>query len=379
MEIGAKVCNLHGYPDELGACSCGEVKLSGEPLGDLKGEVHPIFAADNWPLEDFESKEGKKVWKRIEPALQLATRFLLSKAGLAFFRHVRLGEEGAHAEDQGCDRNYLAYDGPSSERNKTKEEQIVIKDLEKLAKRIKCVFSVFFLPDKPDDQIHAMVTTSRSWFGKKIFIRGDHTKLPRAEEDSQVMMVNEAYKVYAAKQNPTPCEYVCFAFKLAFSVAHETAHASYMRDGEEVAEDSYKEPYYDLEQHNGTNDVDGALGYALENMLFRDKVSTFNHHMKGIEMQCEPVVKDMVDSHLVHRESLITFPVNPVWLKCFLTQSFWDEVDKKSRDEQLEAFYPPKGLEAMVKDPKDKIERWAVREGAEGGKRSRNYKIARKD
>jgi hypothetical protein len=109
-------------------------------------------------------------------------------------------------------------------------------------------------------------------------------------------------------------------------------------------------------------------------MLLRDKVSTFIHHRKGVEMQCEPVVKDMVDSRLVHRESLITFPVNPVWLKRFLTQLFWDEVDKKSRDEQLEAFYPPKGLEAMVKDPKDKLERWAVREGAKGGKRSRNYK-----
>jgi hypothetical protein len=156
MEIGAKACNLHGYAKELGACNCGEVKLSGEPLGDLKGEVHHIFAADNWPLENFESKEGKKAWKRMEPALQLATRFLLSKAGLAFFRHVRFGEGGAHAEDQGCDRNYLAYDEPSSERNRTKEEQIVIKDLEKLAKRIKCVFSVFFLPDKPDHQIHPM-------------------------------------------------------------------------------------------------------------------------------------------------------------------------------------------------------------------------------
>jgi hypothetical protein len=165
MEIGAKACNLHGYAEELGACNCGEVKLSGEPLGDLKGEVHHIFAADNWPLENFESKEGKKAWKRMEPALQLATRFLLSKAGLAFFRHVRFGEGGAHAEDQGCDRNYLAYDEPSSERNRTKEEQIVIKDLEeqivikdleKLAKRIKCVFSVFFLPDKPDHQIHPM-------------------------------------------------------------------------------------------------------------------------------------------------------------------------------------------------------------------------------
>jgi hypothetical protein len=76
------------------------------------------------------------------------------------------------------------------------------------------------------------------------------------------MMVNEAYKVYAAKQNPTPCEYVRFAFSLAFSVAHETAHAYYMRDGEEVAKDSYKEPYYDLEQHNGTDDVDGELGYV---------------------------------------------------------------------------------------------------------------------
>jgi hypothetical protein len=102
--------------------------------------------------------------------------------------------------------------------------------------------SVLFLPDKPDDQIHVMVTTSKSWFGKKIFIRGDHTKLPKAEENSHFMMVNGAYKVYAAEQNPMPCEYVRFAFSLAFSVAHETAHAYYMRDGEEVAEDSYKEP-----------------------------------------------------------------------------------------------------------------------------------------
>jgi hypothetical protein len=29
----------------------------------------------------------------------------------------------------------------------------------------------------------------------------------------------------------------------------------------------------------------------------------------------------------------------------------------------------------MVKDPKDNLERWAVREGAKGGNRSRNYKI----
>jgi hypothetical protein len=205
LELGANRCNLHDWAKEIGACDYGETKIDGKLLGDLEGEVHPIFAADNWPLEDFQSKEGKKVWKLMGPVLQLASKFLLSKAGLPFFRRVRFGKIGVHAKDRGCNRIHLAYNEPSSERRKEEQERLVIKDLEKVAKRIKCVFSVFFDPNKPDDQTHAMVTTSQSLFGKEIFIRGDYTKLSTAEDDSHFMMVNEAYKAYAAKHNPTPC------------------------------------------------------------------------------------------------------------------------------------------------------------------------------
>jgi hypothetical protein len=52
------------------------------------------LAARNGALDDFDTKEGKKfdVWRMITPALQLATRFIASKAALACFHNMRKGK-----------------------------------------------------------------------------------------------------------------------------------------------------------------------------------------------------------------------------------------------------------------------------------------------
>ncbi|KAG9191014.1 hypothetical protein G6011_09102 [Alternaria panax] len=329
----------------------------------------------NWPLENFGTKKRTrcKLWKTIEPALRLASQFLLSKPSLAFFRRLRFGKEGQHDSYKGCGRNYMRYEEPSDERTREKEERVVIQDLENMAQRLNCVFGVFSddVSETTDDgQTHAIMTTSKELFGKEIFIRGDYSKLPREREDAHFILVNEAYRVYANNQNPTPCEYSRFAFSLAFSLVHETAHAYYVRDKLNQPEE-YSEPFWSLEQQN----CQGELGCAIETAVFRDTMATFIHHEHGVEMQWEPVVSEMVGSSIVVQESLITCPVKPNWLRQFLTRGFWRQLAEKPYNEQVVAFYMPEAEEALVRDPVDGYDRWAVRKDSQLAMAKKNFKI----
>jgi len=78
---------------------------------------------------------------------------------------------------------------------------------------------------------------------------------------------------------------------------HETGHALYARHRVDGDED-YAEPYFDLDQpfHN---EGDGELGFALENILFKDVLQTIIHPKTGVEVEWVPILKARVDKEVV--------------------------------------------------------------------------------
>jgi hypothetical protein len=119
----------------------------------------------------------------------------------------------------------------------------------------------------------------------------------------------------------------------------------------------------------------------MEKAVFRDTIATYIHHQLGVEMQWESVVSEMVESKIVVQESLITYPVKPIWLRQFLTRSFWKKLAERPYAEQMTAFYMPKAEEALVRDPVDGYDRWAVRKDSRLAMAKKNFKIGnhRKD
>lgn len=365
LRVGSDNTNLTAYWDEaINACGYGEVSMYGPLYGTLTTHVHPLFAAENWILEDFGTAEGmgSEAWKLLEPILQLATNFLLSKPSLAFFRKLRFGDKVWNVEAK---RTYLQYDQPE---DTSRQDDIVRQDLVKLAARLKLIFGVFSDPvtEQTGVQIHAAHFTSQELFGKTTFFRGDTSKLPTPEEDCHFMIVNASYKAYAETAKPTHCAFARYAFSLGFSLMHEIAHAFYLRDVNFHPE-FYQEPYFSLDQHNAKDE----LGYALETEVFRDVINTFIDPKCGVKVQSEPVVKAMHGACMIAIEGHLVCPVDPYWIRQLLTQDFWDDANTKSGKSALEAFFVPRANQGLTLTHPERLENWGIRRAEMNRKRQK--------
>ena len=317
-----------------------DIYLHGPRMGDLTNAIHPVFAPANFPLEDFVSNPTSDLWKTLEPALRLASRMLTSKAALAFFRRLRFGLETDNPE---TNTTYFEYSEPP-QHDRDLQEKTIQHDLQVLSRRIQWLFCAY-KPDinasasEAEDHVHAITLMSQDWFGKKIFFRGDVSKLPSATSGNLYVALNYAYREYAEHttcSKNTACAYARFAHSFAFTVVHEVAHA-YFAHHTKVDHEEWNEPLIDLLQHDG-GDL-GELGLALELALFRDSIKTIIHPQDGITMQSEPVTKGLVSKSVVHVDGHLIFPVDPVWLHSLLTTEFWDLVDHMDDQEQLQALY----------------------------------------
>jgi hypothetical protein len=191
--------------------------------------------------------------------------------------------------DAVSDRTYLNYTPPTHSTLFDKEDEEVLEDLNSLANRLKLVFAALssgFEPNDKANQIHAVHIIGRDKFGDSIFIRGDTSKLPGDASDTSrhYMLVNACYAKYAGDVALTANtgDFTRFTFSLAFSMAHEVAHA-YFAHIKNIDRDEYEEPFLSLEQHNQTPE----LGYVLESALSGDTsvIKTFMDPDDGVEIQ----------------------------------------------------------------------------------------------
>jgi hypothetical protein len=335
---GSKDLGKESWMGELDKAGCGDKTLLPTPaFGNLSNDVHPIFAPQNWPMEDFSKHPA--LWEALKPALQLASNLLLSPAGLSFFRRVRYGVEKFDPESKRTYFDYTEDDAKTNERNKQ-----VRKELEQLAPHITLLFGVTKTRGKPghETQTHAEHCLSQSEFGTQQFFRGDYSKLPTEASSARYIIINQAYKDYAASGKHGPCEMARLAFSLGYSIHHEIAHAYYVRDRTDKQE-NYSEPFWNLRQYNkdSPNGEDGELGYALEHHVFNASIRTVIHPQDGVDMEWDRLLIAMHGNNVVSVPSLLTFPVDPKWIHKLLTQKFWDRLTTLKGQAAEEALFVP--------------------------------------
>ncbi|KAH3979258.1 hypothetical protein HBI24_095110 [Parastagonospora nodorum] len=223
-----------------GSDNCDATK-SGPFVHNLLTTVHPIYHSRNWILEDFPLPQNN-TWSLVEPALHIATKLITTVPALAFFRHVKYG----HLTRQN-DQKSLCYTAPE---DTVSQDLAVLADLHKLSKRIRILFAALKPEARHTSQTRAIHHVSQASFSTELFIKGDRSALPaRHDKRVQYIVVNEAYAANAEYTNPSPAQAARFAFGLAATRVHETAHAFYARDFSDGRE-GYEEPFLNVTHFN---------------------------------------------------------------------------------------------------------------------------------
>jgi hypothetical protein len=349
LKHGSDTVHLNKKPwaAKLAVSQCGGVK-SGAFVHNISTPIHPIYHPRNWVLENFPLPQNN-TWNLVEPALHIATKLITSSPALAFFCQLKYG----HLTRQN-ERNVLSYTPPDDTIN---QDLAVLSDLHALSKRIKILFAALKPEAKHPSQTRAVHYVSQSSFGTDVVIRGDTSALPnRHDLRFQYIVVNEAYAAYAENANPSPAEAARFAFSLASTLVHETAHAFFARDSYNGIEE-YDEPYFNTTQFKHGK-KGGELGFAMEEVLFGTVLSQVVHPERGVHVEWEPAVSRVVEDELVVVESCLVFPVETEWMWRFARQEFWDGCGDGE-----DAMHVTKAWQGGAFDPRDgagKI-RWVVR------------------
>lgn len=332
-----------------------EAAMPDPQKGDLANDIHHIFARTHW-IQGV----SDEIWDIISPALRLASKMLVSKAALAFFRQVRFG-----SKRRGGGRTYLHYEAPED----VKEQEDEVKNcLDRLASRLRLLFAATPTDPvdvDPDMQCHAVHCVSHHYFGKQYFIRGNLDALPEDNGKKHFLLVNQAYAELLTSYDRSqrrnepfsPSDFIRATFALASSLVHEVGHAFYARDRTD-GDEAYVEPYFDLEQHNDKVE----LGYALEFAMFNVHVNIATSPQHGTQLEWQPVVKELVGDYIVVFENNhLTFPMDPTWMHSLMTQAFWDRLESEPAEEQSKGLFVPTEVEfGATLDPKMNEWKWRV-------------------
>jgi hypothetical protein len=341
-----------GWAKYLEQAGCGQAKLGGPEFGNLNNDIHPIFARKNWVQGIDDS-----LWEILSPALRLASKLLLSKIALAFFRQVLFG-----VECQAGKRTYLHYVAPENTQDQEEEARSC---LDALGAKLHLLFAA--TPAKHSDgQIHALHCVSHRHFGQDYYLRGNLERLPEDNGKSHFLLINQAYAEYFTEytwkqqtlESSSPCDFVRTTFSLASALVHEIGHAFYVRDRIDGDED-YLEPYFDLTQH----DMTGELGCALEFLIFGVQINPAVHPQYGAQLEWHPVVKEVIgDCIEVIDTNHLIFPMNPTWMYSLMTQEFWNLLESKPVDSQLHGLFVPKAVNfGATLHPRTKKWAWRTR------------------
>jgi hypothetical protein len=224
---------------------------------------------------------------------------------------------------------------------------MVLCDLQDISKRIKFLFAAH-KPEEGKGLVHAITMMSQERFGKRLFFRGgDLSQLPDESSGCLYTALHPAYKAYATSTifgKYSACQYARFAFSLASTVVHETAHTYYAHHTQADHEE-WNEPLIDLMQFD--EDGLGELGCALETALYKDLITSIIHPRNGVTLQSGPTYKGLAGKSVVSISRSLIFPVDPRWLHNLLTTDFWNSVSQMSDEEQLRALYIPRVEEGI--------------------------------
>lgn len=354
---------------ELDAEGYGEIRLRRRlPRGDLQNDIHPLFAPARFPLEDFTASSDSKLWKDLEPALRLASRLLLSAPSMEFFRKLKYGSQ---VTDPNTGRTYLQDipNFPIDQANKA-----VLQDLHALSTKLNLVFAAIKPNPEDDAQVHAIHYVSQADFNRRVFLRGDTSRLPPDTGTSHYIVINEAYHAYFTRSyKRTQTKDFRTRFLLATTLVHEVAHAFYARDRNDGWED-YVEPFFDLEQ----GDAGSELGCALDFHLYGAELSSIVDPVKGGYVEYYPIINfwktqdvcaaatatattdfaKTTTQEMVRLPSYVIYPVNSMWIIRWFLEEVWCALDASTLQEQLAAFNMPRSNWAFVRPDLCSLANW---------------------
>jgi hypothetical protein len=318
----------------------GEVDPCGLPLSALQNEVHALFAPDRFLLEDLVSELETDLWQDLKPALQLASRLLLSAPVMEYFRTIKYGKI---ASEKKYGRTYLI---PSSDAYSQEANFEILTNLEMLSQKLVLIFAAIKPDENSDSQCHGIHYVSQEEFGERVFFRGDSSRLPpRSDHQHHYIILNQAYRDYfsnSSKRTATKDVRTCFL--LATTLVHELAHAFYARNIIDGVED-YEEPFLSAEQA----DLAPELGCALDTQLYGAKTESIIDPIHGGYLEHWPILYTSKDDTVVYSRTHVIFPVSSSWFYLWFQEETWNMITAAPVEQQLQAFHIPRTDEGAAR------------------------------
>ncbi|KAF2252027.1 hypothetical protein BU26DRAFT_561807 [Trematosphaeria pertusa] len=307
-----------------------EIDLPNPPAGDLTNAVHPLFAADKWPLEGFPDDD---LWGSMDGMLRMASLMLLSEPVLAILRKIR---NGTPRTDPQSSHDFLEYTQPATTTARTTTNTAIQTDLTILSTKLRFLFGAI-PPTGKSGQIHAMHMVSLSELGTKYPIRGATTALA-SNGSTHSILLNDAYKTYLRRRDSSrsPCRDLRTNFVGAVSLVHELTHAFFARDRTDGIED-YVESFLSRIAARASEGHAGELGVSRNAIMHADSGAELEYNGVGLaHCNGDPVVR-------LEAPGFVTYPLDPGWMHRFSTAAFWEGLDDVPQERKGKAFCIPRG------------------------------------
>lgn len=326
----------NGWEDKINASGYGTLATEDLSQSDLANAIHPLFLPDQFIWA--EALPEIDLYRKIQPAMTLASRMLLSAPVMAFLRRVRYGSEVQISDTK---RNLLV----ASANEKRPNANVAVQyDLVQLSQKLKLGFGAVLSKER-DSQIHALHNVSQKSFGRNFFVRWNH--IPEDDNKTHYLVINETYRQYfKSSQHRTVDRDIKMHWSLATTLVHEIAHAFYARHRTDGVE-NYAEPLYSLEQ---CTDDEGELGEALDLMLYGVHWESCIHAEFGAAFQWTPNMTVLKGSKARRAESCVTFPVCPTYVHSWFLEKTWKDMEQNTVAEQVVAFYVPESNWGAVRE-----------------------------
>lgn len=237
----------HGHEDILDSLGYGELADKSLPVANLKNSIHPLISTRAFIEDSYDITAQSRLWDGLRPALQLASRMLISAPVMAILRRRKYGQEIPHRHGSRTPgfRSYYKIVKPSTQEDHPSADACVMQDLMRLARKLRFVFGAIKPGSCDAAQIHALHCVSPEEVGRRAFVRCDPFDIPMSTYEYHYIAINETYGQYfkhaprrTLSRDRRP------QWSLAVTLIHEMIHAYYARDRVDGKE-GYHEPWYD--------------------------------------------------------------------------------------------------------------------------------------
>jgi hypothetical protein len=328
------------FPRGLRNAGYGKVQLSGPVAGDLDNDIHSVFRQENWIREPRFGKgniqEHDLLWRRMQPALRLATKLITHSGVMHWWLHVLFSRKELV---KGTGRKYLE---PSNTK-RADPLKSVEKCLERLVRKVQWSFCDMYPPNMDfGQQSHGMTCLGLASLDTHCMPRpaGENAPVCLGEGPQEpVVGLHKSFRDFflsdGYSNDPESCAVLRLHWQFAVTVTHELAHCFNIAKSPKP---DLSEPLLNREDYRH----DPELGWTWER-----EILGLGRTLCYVDSQCGVLglhwnrwLKSKEDPAITINTDIVS-PISPLFLQRFFSKKEWEQMEGLSDREKRRYWHIP--------------------------------------